>query len=154
MLMRFDPFRELDRLTSEYLGGEPHRTPTAMAMDARRSGDRFIVDFDLPGVDPASIDVTVERNALTVKAERSLSRNEGDEIVIAERPQGSFTRQLFLGDSLDVNRLEATYEDGVLHLVIPVAETAKPRRIEVSKGGSEHKRVIDTSSAQEPVSAN
>ena len=98
--------------------------------------------FDLPGVDPGSIDVTVERNVLSVHAERRLPRQPGDEFVVAERPQGSFTRQLFLGGTLDPDRLEASYDQGVLTLTIPVAERAKPRKIEI-RGTSSGPRVVD-----------
>ena len=130
MLMRFDPFRELDRLTqTPWAGSRP-----VMPMDAyRRDGD-FVVHFDLPGVDPASIDLTVEKNVLTVTAERHFARSESDEITVSERPQGRFNRQLFLGDSLDPDRISANYDQGVLTLHIPVAERAKPRKVEVSAG--------------------
>jgi len=133
MLMRFDPFRELDRLTAQPWAN----TRPAMPMDAyRRNGD-FVVHFDLPGVDPASIDLTVEKNVLTVTAERHLARAEGDEITVSERPQGRFNRQLFLGDSLDAEKISANYDQGVLTLHIPVAERAKPRKVEISAGSPE-----------------
>ena len=133
MLMRFDPFRELDRLTQAPWGD---RRPV-MAMDAyRRNGD-FVVQFDLPGVDPSSIDLTVEKNVLTVSAERHFSRREGDEIAVSERPQGRFNRQLFLGESLDSEHISANYDQGVLTLHIPVAERAKPRKVEISAGSPE-----------------
>ena len=133
MLMRFDPFRELDRLAQAPWGG----TRPVMPMDAyRRNGD-FVVHFDLPGVDPASIDLTVEKNVLTVTAERHLPRQEGDEITVSERPQGRFNRQLFLGESLDPDRIKANYDQGVLTLHIPVAERAKPRKVEISAGTPE-----------------
>jgi HSP20 family protein len=142
MLMRFDPFRELDRLTSAPWGN----TRPAMPMDAyRRNGD-FVVHFDLPGVDPSSIDLTVEKNVLTVTAERHFAREEGDEITVAERPQGRFSRQLFLGESLDADRISANYDQGVLTLHIPVAEKAKPRKVEISAGAPEAVEV-STSSA-------
>jgi HSP20 family protein len=142
MLMRFDPFRELDRLTSAPWGN----TRPAMPMDAyRRNGD-FVVHFDLPGVDPSSIDLTVEKNVLTVTAERHFARAEGDEITVAERPQGRFSRQLFLGESLDADRISANYDQGVLTLHIPVAEKAKPRKVEISAGAPEAVEV-STSSA-------
>ena len=134
MLMRFDPFRELDRLTQQapWGGSRP-----AMPMDAyRRNGD-FVVHFDVPGVDPASIDLTVEKNVLTVTAERHFSRSESDEITVSERPQGRFSRQLFLGESLDPDGIQANYDQGVLTLHIPIAERAKPRKVEVSSGGRE-----------------
>ena len=133
MLMRFDPFRELDRLAQGPWGN----TRPVMPMDAyRRNGD-FVVHFDLPGVDPSSIDLTVEKNVLTVTAERHFSRSEGDEITVSERPQGRFNRQLFLGESLDPDRISANYDQGVLTLHIPVAERAKPRKVEISAGAPE-----------------
>jgi HSP20 family protein len=134
MLMRFDAFRELERMTQDAWAGG--RTP-AMPMDAYRKGDQFIVHFDLPGVDAASIELTVEQNVLNVSAVRRWEM-EGTEMLINERPQGSFSRQLFLGETLDTDHLEARYDAGVLTLTIPVAERAKPRRIEVGAGtGSE-----------------
>ena len=132
MLMRFDPFRELDRLVQQGWNGD--RRTEAMPMDAYRRGDSFVVQFDLPGVDSESIELTVEKNVLTVKAERTWTRTEGDEIVVAERPHGSFTRQLFLGESLDPDRIEAHYDAGVLTLTVPVAERAKPRKLSVTAG--------------------
>ena len=132
MLMRFDPFRELDRLSEQAWGGA--RTP-AMPMDAYRRGDHFVVHFDLPGVDPSSIDLTVEKNVLTVSAERRWEPEEGNEVVVAERPQGHFTRQLFLGEGLDADGIEADYDSGVLTVRVPVAEQAKPRKVQVTSGG-------------------
>jgi HSP20 family protein len=131
MLMRFDPFREFDRIAGGAFG--TGRAP-AMPMDAYRHGDSFVVRFDLPGADPESIDLTVEKNVLTVKAERSWSPAEGDEVVITERPQGSFVRQLFLGETLDSERIAADYQHGVLTVTIAVAERARPRRVAVSTG--------------------
>jgi len=133
MLMRTDPFRELDRLTQQFFGtnGTTAR-PAVMPMDAYRHGEDFVVEFDLPGVDPASIDLDVERNVLTVKAQRRPTVGEGVELQVAERPRGEFSRQLFLGDTLDVDRIEAGYHAGVLTLRIPVAEQAKPRKIQVA----------------------
>ena len=133
MLMRFDPFRELDRLTQAPWGG----SRPVMPMDAyRRNGD-FVVHFDLPGIDPGTIDLTVEKNVLTVAAERRFSKQEGDEITVSERPQGRFSRQLFLGESLDPDRITANYDQGVLTLHIPIAERAKPRKVEISSGSPE-----------------
>ena len=133
MLMRFDPFRELDRLASAPWAN----TRPVMPMDAyRRNGD-FVVHFDLPGVDPSSVDLTVEKNVLTVTAERHFARAEGDEITVTERLQGKFSRQLFLGDSLDPEGISANYDQGVLTLHIPVAERAKPRKVEISAGKQE-----------------
>jgi HSP20 family protein len=133
MLMRSDPFRELDRITQQVFG-TPAR-PTAMPMDAYRQGDRFVVHFDLPGVDSSSIDLTVEKNVLTVSADRRWQPSEDEQIVASERPQGTFSRQLFLGESLDADRVEAQYDNGVLTVTIPVAEQAKPRKVEVSVTG-------------------
>jgi HSP20 family protein len=129
MLMRTDPFRELDRLAQQ-VAGTPSR-PAAMPIDAYRDGETFVVQFDLPGVDAESIDLTVERNVLTLHATRT--RAEGFELVLAERPYGTFSRQLFLGDTLDTDRIEAVYSSGVLTLRIPVAERAKPRRVKISE---------------------
>ncbi|MHB1517292.1 MAG: Hsp20/alpha crystallin family protein [Acidimicrobiales bacterium] len=133
MLMRTDPFRELDRLAQ--VMGTPAR-PAAMPIDAYRKEDSFLVQFDLPGVHSEAIDLTVEKNVLTVHAERNRPEAEGVEMLVAERPQGTFTRQLFLGETLDTDRIEAEYTDGVLTLRIPVAENAKPRKVEIGTTGS------------------
>ncbi|GHE86270.1 hypothetical protein GCM10018772_07360 [Streptomyces fumanus] len=138
MLMRTDPFREFDRLAQQVLGSTTR--PSAMPMDAYRAGDDFIVHFDLPGIDPESIELDVERNVLNVRAERTSPAPEGAETVVAERPTGTFTRQLFLGETLDTDRIDASYDAGVLTLRIPVAEQAKPRRIQIT-GGSDRKQI-------------
>ncbi|GAB3400417.1 Hsp20/alpha crystallin family protein [Flindersiella endophytica] len=132
MLMRTDPFRELDRLTQQVFGTTAR--PAAMPIDAYRKDDWFYVHFDLPGVKPDDIELTVERNVLSVRAQRrgATQDGEGIELVASERPQGSFSRQLFLGDTLDTDKLEADYDAGVLTIRLPVAEHAKPRRVEVS----------------------
>ena len=135
MLMRFDPFRELDRLSEQVTTGS-RQMPAVLPMDAYRRGENFVVHLDLPGTDPNSVELTVERNVLTVKAERSWSRGPEDEVLISERPQGVFTRQLFLGESLDTEAIEAKYDQGVLTLTIPVAEQAKPRRVAINSEGS------------------
>lgn len=141
MLLRFDPFRELDRV-AQAAWGQAGRSAgslsgyAGMAMDAFRRNGELYVQFDLPGVDPESIDLTVEKNVLTVRAERAIQRVEGDEYIVAERTQGEFTRQLFLGESLDADRIEARYEHGVLTLTIPVAEKAKPRKVAVTSGSA------------------
>jgi HSP20 family protein len=141
MLMRTDPFRELDRLTQQVFSQNgTWSRPAAMPMDAYREGEQFVVHFDLPGVDPASIDLNVERNVLTVKAERTQSYGEEAELQVAERPRGVFSRQLFLGETLNTDHIEATYDAGVLTLRIPIAEKAKPRKIEIS-GGSAPKQI-------------
>jgi HSP20 family protein len=132
MLMRTDPFRDIDRMFAQ-LAGTASR-PAVMSVDAERDGDWFNVYFDLPGVDPDSIDLTVERNVLSVKAERQRQQKEGVESVISERPMGVFSRQLFLGDTLNTDKLEATYDNGVLALHIPVSDGAKARKISVGAG--------------------
>ncbi len=129
MLMRSDPFRELDRLAQQVLGTTAR--PAVMPMDAWREGEEFIVEFDLPGVDRESVDIDVERNVLTVKAERP-SRSGEQEMVAAERPRGVFSRQLILGDTLDTDNVAASYDAGVLTLRIPVAERAKPRKVAIT----------------------
>jgi len=133
MLMRTDPFRELDRLTQQFFGtnGTTAR-PSVMPMDAYRSGNDYVVQFDLPGVAPDSIELDVERNMLTVKAERTATYDEGAEVQVAERPRGVFSRQLFLGDTLDADNIKADYDAGVLTLRVPIAEQAKPRRITIN----------------------
>lgn len=145
MLMRFDPFRDIDALTQMFNNQSAAGRRPAMPMDAWRDGDQFFVAFDLPGVNPESIDITVEKNVLTVRAERTWEPREGQDVLVAERPQGTFTRQLFLGDSLDADRIQAAYENGVLMLTIPVAEQAKPRRVDISAQGGGN-RTIGTSS--------
>ena len=135
MLMRTDPFRDLDRLTQQVFGTAAR--PALMSMDAWRENDRFVVEFDLPGIQPDSIDLDVERNVLTVRADRP-AKEGTDELVAAERPRGVFSRQLMLGDNLDTEQITASYESGVLRLEIPVAEKAKPRKIAV-QGAEDHK---------------
>ncbi|MFG1843079.1 Hsp20/alpha crystallin family protein [Micromonospora zamorensis] len=139
MLMRTDPFREIDRLAEQFFGTAAR--PAMMHLDAYRDGDHFYAAFDLPGVDPDTIDCTVERNVLTVRAERRRASGDGVELVAAERPMGTFTRQLFLGDTLDTDKLEAGYEHGVLTLRIPVAERAKPRRVTITANGDGRRQI-------------
>ncbi len=134
MLMRTDSFRDLDRLAQQVLGQlSTSARPTSMPLDAWRDGDVFVVELDLPGVAPDSIDIDVERNVLTVQAERPVRAHDAD-LAVAERPRGVFTRQLFLGDALDLDGVQAQYDAGVLTLRIPVAERAKPRKVQVSTG--------------------
>jgi HSP20 family protein len=149
MLMRTDPFRELDRMAQQMLGTATR--PAAMPIDAFRQGDEFVVQFDLPGVSADAIDLTVERNVLTVHAQRDRSfRDDGVELLIGERPHGTFSRQLFLGDTLDTDNLKAEYVDGVLVLRIPVREQAKPRKIDVATNRDDDSgRVIDAKSEPE-----
>ena len=143
MLMRFDPFRELDRWADQVNQVARHAT-SPIAMDAMRHGDQVFVNFDLPGVDPDAIDLTVERDTLTVTAVRRFERAEDDEVLANERPQGTFTRRLLLGDSLDASRLEAAYDHGVLSITIPVSEKAQPRKIAV--GGAHTRTPIEAES--------
>ena len=143
MLMRTDPFRELDRLTQQVFGS--HGTlarPSVMPMDAWRDGDTFHVEFDLPGVDVDSIDLDVERNVLTVKAERP-ARASDAELIAAERPRGLFSRQLVLGDNVDLEHISASYDGGVLSLQIPVAEKAKPRKISIKTSKESDRHAIN-----------
>ncbi len=138
MLMRTDPFRDFDRLAQQVFGTVAR--PAVMPLDAWRDGDKFVAEFDLPGVKADSIDLDVEQNVLTVHAERAALDPER-EMVSAERPRGVFSRQLFLGETLDTDGIEASYEDGVLRLTIPVAEKAKPRKIAISI--TDEKKAID-----------
>jgi HSP20 family protein len=133
MLLRFDPLRDFDRLTQQMLSDR--RLAGAMPMDVYRSGDHYVLHFDLPGIDPNSIELSVEDNTLTVRAVRPARSDEGVEFLVAERPTGDFTRQLVLGNGLDLTKISATFETGVLTVSIPVAETAKPRRIRIEAGG-------------------
>ncbi len=138
MLMRTDPFRELDRFTQQVFGNATR--PAAMPMDAYRQGDNFYVQFDLPGINTDSIDLTVEQNVLTVRADRAQARTDGAELLIAERPYGTFTRQVFLGETLDADKIAADYAAGVLTLTIPVREAAKPRNIQITS--SDHAQAV------------
>ena len=138
MLMRTDPFRDLDRIASQLLGTTAAGTwsrPNPMPLDAWRENDEFVVCFDLPGVSLDAIDVDIERNVLTVKAERRPTAIGETKVEISERPLGVFSRQLFLGDTLDAENIAADYDAGVLTLRIPVAAKAKPRKIEINAGG-------------------
>ena len=149
MLMRFDPFRELDRQFDRL--SQRNWGAGVMPIDAYRRGDHFYVHFDLPGVDADSVDLEVEKNVLTVKAERSWEPAEGDEVVVAERPRGTFTRQLFLGETLDTEHIEANYDKGVLTVSIPVAEAAKPRKVAI---GAADNGTADENSRVEAINAN
>jgi HSP20 family protein len=138
MLMRTDPFRDLDRLTQQVFGTTAR--PAAMPMDAYRQGDSFYIHFDLPGIDASSISLTVEQNVLTVRADRAPVRADGAEMIVAERPYGTFTRQVFLGETLDPDKIDADYAAGVLTLTIPVHEAAKPRSIQITS--SDQKQAV------------
>jgi HSP20 family protein len=143
VLMRTDPFRDFDRLAQQLLGVGTTSRPAVMPMDAWREGDTFVLEFDLPGVRPETVDIDVERNVLTIKAERP-ARNGDWEMLASERPTGLFSRQLVLGDNLDLEKIDADYEGGVLRLKVPVAEKAKPRKIEIKTGSREQEQTSIT----------
>jgi HSP20 family protein len=159
--LRFDPFRDLDRLAADLFGTA--RTPSLMPMDCLRTQEAFVCRFDLPGIDTDSLEVSAENNTLTVKAERHRHDPQDATYLVSERPSGAYSRQLVLGDGLNVDDIHADYRDGVLTLTIPVAERAKPRKIEIARGdnaaiGSHagHKTISgETGHAQkgEPVAA-
>lgn len=149
MLMRTDPFRELDRFTQQVLGTAAR--PAVMPMDAWRQGEEFVVEFDLPGIDADSLDIDIERNVVTVRAERpALDPNR--EMLATERARGVFSRQLVLGENLDTEKIEASYTEGVLRLRIPVAERAKPRKISVGRG-QERQAINDHGAQREVINA-
>ena len=134
-LMRSDPFRDFERIVEQNFPGGG-RAPRSMPITALRRGDTFLVELDLPGVHPDDVDLTVERNVVTVRARRTPTNQDGDEVIIDERPYGEFSRQLFLGDNLDAGALSADLRDGVLTLTIPVSEESKPRRIPLGSSQS------------------
>ncbi len=144
MLIRFDPFREMDQLLRQTWQSWPTLRSPAVPIDAYRHGDEFIVEMDLPGVDRDSIDVTVERNVLEVTAQRAAGYGDGDDVIIGERTHGRVTRQLYLGEGVDADGIRASYQDGVLTVVLPVAEAARPVRIEVTAGAE----ALDRSSGE------
>ncbi len=149
-LMRFDPFRELDRWAEQAVAGA--RAARTFPMEAFRRGDQFIVALDAPGMKGSDIDVTVERNVIEITARRRPLRQEGDELIVDERPQGEFRRQLFLGDNLDPNKMTAACENGVLTLTIPVSEQSKPRKVEINTA-DEGQQAIRAESAPQTVDA-
>lgn len=146
MAMSVDPFREMDRLASQLFGqlGNSSRGPRWMPMDLYRAGDHYVVNVDLPGVDPGSIDLDVDGTMLTIRATRTAASDESAKWLVQERPSGNFVRQIGLGDGLDVSSIDATYTNGVLCLTIPIAEQAKPRKIEV-RAADAPKAVTDSS---------
>jgi HSP20 family protein len=149
MLMRTDPFRDLDRFAQQVLGTAAR--PAVMPMDAWREGEQFVVEFDLPGINADSLDIDIERNVVTVRAERP-AVDPNREMLATERPRGVFSRQLVLGENLDTDKIEAAYQEGVLTLRIPVAERAKPRKISVAHGNG-HKAINENASQREAVDA-
>ena len=151
MLVRFDPFREIDRFLEAAASATSGATARSVPMNAVRRGDQLHVSFDLPGVSPDSVDLTVERNQLTISAERAIERQDGEEWLVAERPVGRFTRQLMLGDNLDTDHISAEYVNGVLHVTIPVAEQAKARRVEIGGDGGNRREAIEAQSSEQPA---
>ncbi|CAN3128630.1 Heat-shock protein Hsp20 [Mycobacterium sp. smrl_JER01] len=145
-LMRFDPFRELDRLAEQALAGA--RTAHTLPMEAFRRGDQFIVALDVPGIKGEDIDVTVERNVIEISARRRPLRQDGDELIVDERPQGEFRRQLFLGDNLDPNKLSAACDGGVLTLTVPVSEESKPRKVQIGTANQDQQPIKAQSAPQ------
>jgi HSP20 family protein len=150
-LMRFDPFRELDRLADQALVGA--RAARTLPMEALRRGDQFIVSIDVPGTDPKDIDVTIERNVVEITAQRQPIRQEGDEVIVDERPQGEFRRQLFLGENLDPDHLSAACDRGVLTLTIPVSEASKPRKVQIGSSDAGQQAVQTGSAPRQTVNA-
>ena len=141
-MVRFDPFREIEQFANGWLD-EPCWRSRWAAMDAFRSGDSYQVRLDLPGIDEDSLEVTAENNTLTVRARRDMDAPKGAEFVMRERPVGAFTRQMVLGDGLDVEKVSAGYRNGVLTVTIPVAEHAKPRRIPIARPADGDRKVIE-----------
>lgn len=155
-LMRFDPFREIDRIAEQVMTGS--RVPRTMPMEAFRRGDEFFVYIDIPGINEDDVELTVERNVVSIRALRVSPRQEGDEVLVDERPHGTFTRQLFLGDNLDAGKLSADYNRGVLVMTIPIAEASKPRRITLTQQGDavpdNGSTKADQASAQQPAATS
>jgi HSP20 family protein len=151
MLLRFDPFREFEQMLDE-MPGVRGRVPTIRSrfipVDAYRHGDTFRMHFDVPGVDPDTIGLTIENDVLTVEAERIWKETEDDQVVIRERPQGTFRRELFLSDNLDREHIEARYDNGVLTVTMPLVEQAKARKIAIATGGEP--KVIEATASETP----
>ena len=133
MSISYDPFHHLDELRDQLISGG--RSPRSFPMDAYRRGEEFLVHLDLPGIDPETVEITVENQVLTISVERRFEQLEGDEIIVSERPQGRFSRQLRLGSTIDTDRIAASYHDGVLTITLPVSERARPRQVRVGRGG-------------------
>lgn len=155
-VLRFDPFREIDRMTEQLLGvpaGGP-RTPRFMPMDLYRSGDHYVLHADLPGIDPGSVDVSVDNGTLTIRAQRSARTEDGVEWLASERFTGTYLRQLSLGDGIDADAIHATYENGVLTLTLPLAARAKPRRIDIAVTGDGATITGATENAQPAVASS
>jgi len=142
MAMSFDPFGELDRLAGSLLQNRPG--PRFMPVDLYRDGERYVLSADLPGIDPGSVDIDVDGQLLTIRAQRTVSSAEGAKWLVQERPAGSYLRQFSLGEGLDMEQISATYDNGVLSVIIPVSEKAKPRRIQVQTRESAQKTLTES----------
>jgi len=146
-MLRFDPFRDFDRFASQVLSGQ--RTAMPMPMDVYRDGDNYLVVLDCPGMDPESLELTAENNTLTVNAARPSSGGDTTNYLIAERPSGTYSRQIILGEGLDLDGIDAVYRDGVLRITIPVAAQAKPRRINIDRTSSDTRVLAGESSPRD-----
>lgn len=147
MLTRFEPFSDFDRFSSELLGALSRRA-VSMPIDAYRRADHWVVNVDLPGVNPASIDLTVDRNVLRIEATRNWEPEQGDTVLAAERPRGTFARQLMLSEDIDTGAIKADYHDGVLKVVLPVAESAKPKKVAVTMDGQSGPTAVEAQSTE------
>ncbi len=152
MLTRFEPFANFDQLGNELLGALSRRA-SSMPIDAYRHEDNWVVRIDLPGVEPGSIDLTVDRNVLRIEASRNWQPAEGDLVLVAERPRGTFSRQLVLSEDIDSGAINADYRDGVLTVVLPVAEAAKPRKVAIATSGPSAPSTVEAQSAEHPHAA-
>ena len=147
MLTRFEPISDFDRLSADLFGALTRRA-SSMPMDAYRHEDQWVVKVDLPGVDASSIDLTVDRNVLRIEAARNWSLAEGDFVLAAERPRGNFSRQLVLSEDIDTASIKADYRDGVLTVLLPVAEAAKPKKVTIGTGGPGTRQAVQAQSAE------
>ena len=147
-LLRFDPLRELDRLADQALSGARSLAVRTMPMEALRRGDKFLIALDVPGLTPRDVDVTVEQNVIDITARRQPMRQEGDEVIVDERPHGEFRRELFLGDNLDTSKLTAEFDRGVLTLTIPLSEASKPRKVEIGTPDQSQRAIQPESGSQ------
>ena len=141
MAMYYDPFRELDRLAATMLDSQ--QGPRFMPIDLNREGDHYMLHADLPGIDPGSVDVDVDGQLLTIRAERTARSDQNVKWLAHERPSGSFLRQLNLGDGIDTDGISAHYDNGVLSVMIPVSEKAKPRKVEIQASAREGQKQVN-----------
>ena len=139
MAMTFDPFAELDRLTGNLLGTQ--QGPKFMPVDLYRDGDRYVLNADMPGLDPGSVDIDIDGQLLSIRARRTAEDRDGVSWIARERPFGSYLRQFNLGEGIDAENIAAHYDNGVLSVLLPVSERAKPRKIEVQNGSEQQQSV-------------